>query len=129
MYREAEISLPTITTKQSPLLSQKRSTYLIKHAGERKEDEERRRRRKRGKSNHCQSPLKIPWETETIWVIKPDLSRFFSSMVHVVSPVQRMPRADAWSWGLRPGFPGPQPAAARQLWKRGADAPPHRRST
>ena len=32
MSRKAEISLPTITTKQSPLVSQQRSTYLIKHA-------------------------------------------------------------------------------------------------
>lgn len=50
-------------------------------------------------------------------------------MAHVVSPVQRMPHANAWSWGFRPGFPGPKPAADPQLWERCAEAPLRRTST
>lgn len=86
----------------------------------------RKRRRKRGKKNHWQSPLKIPRETETVQVIKSDLSRFFSSTVHVVTLVHRMPHADAWSWGFRPGFPRPnacpRPAALGAVCRSAAPA-------
>ena len=86
----------------------------------------RKRRRKRGKKNHWQSPLKILRETETMQVIKSDLSWFFSSTVHVVTLVHRMPPTDAWSWGFRPGFPGPnacpRPAALGSLRRSAAPA-------
>lgn len=91
MSRKAEISLPTITAKQSPLVSQQRSTYLNQTCLEsRKQEREKRMRRKtrrkRGNKNHWQSPLKLPRETGTIWVIKSGpFSVLFIHGSHVVS--------------------------------------------
>ena len=56
MSRKAEISLPTITTKQSPLVSQQRSTHLIKQA---LKAESRREKRGRGGKRDGREETKI----------------------------------------------------------------------